>query len=117
MTPPPTSHAAPSTPLDPYVISLIRTITPAAWGHLAAWLISLGISPATLDPGRAVLAECLAFLLTAGWYALWRWIEIKVPAADHAVAYVLAIIALGHPAMPSYPTASTPAHQISSPQA
>lgn len=72
--------------------SIIRTLVPIWWGQLIAW--GLGIFPA-LEPWRGQLlaqgnplAEVLALavvpavgaVITAAWYAFWRWLEPKLPA-------------------------------------
>lgn len=106
-------HGSTAGPMDPYAISLIRTVVPVIWGHAVAWLISLGIPTSLLDNYRAAAVEGLAIVLTTGWYALWRWVELKVPALDSFVARLAAIIALGHPAQPTYATVTGAAHAVS----
>lgn len=65
------------------LISILRTIVPLVWGNIVLFL--LGIVPA-LEPLRGQLLAygdaaipVLAALLTALWYALWRWAEPKLP--------------------------------------
>lgn len=69
-----------TTPISDYVVSHLRTIVPLLYGHLAAWLVSLGVPATLLDDGRAWLVEVMAVVLTAAWYALWRWLEPHIPA-------------------------------------
>ena len=98
-------HAAPNGgPLGPYVISLIRTVVPVIWGHAIAYAVSWGIPASFLEDYRAVATEVLAALLTLAWYALWRLVETRLPAIDSDLAHFLALLALGHPAQPSYTT-------------
>jgi hypothetical protein len=98
-------HAAPDGgPLGPYAISILRTLVPVIWGHAIAYAVSFGIPASILDQYQAVITEALAALLTVGWYALWRWIETKLPSVDTDVVHLLALLALGHPAQPSYTT-------------
>jgi uncharacterized membrane protein len=103
-------HTATAGPIDPYAISLIRTIVPVVWGHAIAWLVSLGIPASLLDSYRAIVVEALAAVLTAGWYALWRWIELKLPAEANIIARIASVVALGHPAKPVYVTTAPAAH-------
>jgi hypothetical protein len=102
-------HASGGGPLGPYAISLIRTVVPVIWGHLIAYAVGYGIPLGLLDNYRAVGTEVLAALLTAGWYALWRLLETKLPAIDSDLTHFLAVLALGHPAQPSYAPVTTPA--------
>jgi hypothetical protein len=63
--------------------SILRTLVPALWGSLIAWLI--GVLP-ILAPLEAVLnglAESALPIITSviigAWYAFWRWLEPKLP--------------------------------------
>lgn len=96
---------APSTPLTPYAISLIRTVVPLAWGYAVSWLISLGLPTALLAGAHDVVVGALTTLATAGWYAVWRWAEIKLPRLDSWAARAAVVVALGHPAAPVYDSA------------
>jgi hypothetical protein len=100
-------HAQPDGgPLGPYAISLIRTVVPLIWGHAVAYAVSYGIPASFLVSYRDMATEALGLVLTAGWYALWRLLETRLPAIDTDIAHVMAWIALGHPAQPSYTTPS-----------
>lgn len=64
--------------------SILRTIVPALWGSLVAWL--LGIAP-LLSPLEAhllgvadVILPILTAVIIAAWYAFWRWLEPRLPA-------------------------------------
>lgn len=91
-------------PLGPYAISVIRTVVPLAWGYGVSWLISLGLPQSVLDNAHDVIVGGLTVAVTGGWYAGWRWLETKIPKLDSWTARVLAVLALGHPATPSYTT-------------
>ena len=63
--------------------SLLRTIVPYAWGLAVTWLITL---LPVLEPlqdqllGLATIAlPILAAVLSAAWYAFWRWLEPRLP--------------------------------------
>lgn len=63
--------------------SILRTVIPALWGSFIVWL--LGLVP-VLEPLREDLLAYadLAVPIIAGviiglWYALWRWLEPKLP--------------------------------------
>lgn len=97
-------HAQPDGgPLGPYAISLIRTLVPVIWGHAIAYAVGFGIPASVLSDYRDVATEVLAGVLTVAWYALWRWLETRLPSIDSDLTHLLAVIALGHPAQPSYP--------------
>jgi hypothetical protein len=93
-------------PLGPYAISLIRTAVPLAWGYVVSWLIGLGLPAAILTTYHDLVVGALTVAVTGVWYALWRWLETAMPALDSLAARVAVIIALGHPAAPSYATPS-----------
>lgn len=92
-------------PLGPYAISVIRTVVPAAWGYLVAWLIHLGLPADLLTHYSDVIVTGIGAVVTALWYAGWRWLEVKIPSLDTWVGRALVALALGHPAAPSYPAA------------
>lgn len=73
------------------LISFLRTVVPLIWGNVVLFL--LGILPA-LEPMREQLLSYgdlavpfIAAFITAAWYALWRWLEPKLP--DWATAILL----------------------------
>jgi hypothetical protein len=63
--------------------SILRTLVPALWGSLIAWLIGVLPILAPLEPQLAGLSDVLLPVLTAviigAWYALWRWLEPRLP--------------------------------------
>lgn len=72
-----------------FVISLIRTVTPAIVGALSSFLVGLGIE---LEPeAYSALTGFLFILFTGIYYALIRLLEEKVPQIG---------VLLGYPASP-----------------
>ncbi len=60
--------------MSDYVISVIRTVVPAAVGLILAQLLKLGIE---VDAGA--LTVVIDGVLIGAWYAVARWIESNVP--------------------------------------
>lgn len=65
------------------LISILRTIVPALWGSVIGWALTL---LPVLEPLRADLlaygdfaVPVIAAVIIGGWYALWRWLEPKLP--------------------------------------
>lgn len=65
------------------LISILRTVVPVLWGSFIAWL--LGVAP-VLEPLREdllaysdVLVPVVTAVIIGGWYALWRWLEPRLP--------------------------------------
>ena len=71
--------------------SVLRTLIPALWGSLIAWLIGVLPILAPLEADLRGLADILLPVITAviigAWYALWRWLEPNLP--DWLTAAVL----------------------------
>lgn len=64
------------------VTAWLRTTVPALWGSLVAWLLGVVVLPdavAEALTSEAVVAAVLALAIGA-WYALWRWLEPRLPA-------------------------------------
>ncbi|AYN58097.1 hypothetical protein PBI_JUDY_27 [Arthrobacter phage Judy] len=63
--------------------SLLRTVVPYAWGIVVTWLITVLPVLAPLENqllGLATLAlPILAAVISAAWYAFWRWLEPRLP--------------------------------------
>lgn len=63
--------------------SLLRTVVPYTWGLVVTWLITLLPLLAPLESqllGLATIAlPILAAVLSAAWYAFWRWLEPRLP--------------------------------------
>ncbi|ASO21769.1 hypothetical protein FHR81_003418 [Actinoalloteichus hoggarensis] len=60
------------------IVSLIRTVIPVWWGSLLAWLVGLGL-PDGVAEVAADLGPLLVGLTIAGWYAVARWLESRLP--------------------------------------
>lgn len=79
--------------------ALLRTIVPALWGSLIAWLIGALPILAPLESDLLGLANVLLPIITAViigvWYAFWRWLQPRLP--DWLVRAVL-----GSAKTPSY---------------
>lgn len=63
--------------------SILRTIVPYLWGTFIGWALAL---VPVLEPLRADLmaygdaaVPIIAVILATAWYALWRWLEKKLP--------------------------------------
>ena len=71
--------------------AILRTVIPALWGNLIAWLI--GVVPLLVpfeDELRgygAFIASVVTALIIGAWYAFWRWLQPRLP--DWAVRAVL----------------------------
>jgi hypothetical protein len=81
------------------VVSILRTVVPVLWGTLITYLVSLvpGVAVA-LAPAQPIIAGwgvAIAAAITAGWYALMRKIEPKLPGW-------LTVIVLGSNQTPKY---------------
>lgn len=63
--------------------SILRTVVPALWGSLIAWLVGVLPLLAPLEAQLLGLAEVILPVLTAviiaTWYAFWRWLEPRLP--------------------------------------
>lgn len=89
------------------VVSLIRTYVPIGVGLLLTWLASslhIVVDPSS-QPG--LVALCVT-VVSAGYYALARFLEAKVPALG---------VLLGAPAKPSYAPKSANMHTDAAPKA
>ena len=63
--------------------SILRTLVPALWGSLIAWLIGVLPILAPLESDLLGLAQVILPVLTAviigAWYAFWRRLEPRLP--------------------------------------
>jgi len=63
--------------------AILRTVVPALWGSVIAWLIGVLPILAPFQTDLAGLSSVILPVLTAviigGWYALCRWLEPKLP--------------------------------------
>lgn len=73
----------------------VRTVVPALWSALVAWLLGLGVSPAVLSAVGGLVEPLLVPLALAAVYAGLRWLEPRVPAW-------LAVVLMGSTKTPTY---------------
>jgi len=89
--------------------SILRTVVPALWGSLIAWLIGVLPVLAPLETDLKGLADIILPILTAviiaAWYAFWRWLEPRLP--DWLTRAVL-----GSAKTPVYPAARVAGSQV-----
>lgn len=78
-------------------VSILRTVIPALWGAVLAWLTTQvpALEPVLNESGMTGLGAVLAATLIGLWYALFRSIEAKLPAW-------LTVLVLGSNRPPSY---------------
>jgi hypothetical protein len=79
--------SAPTHPLSDRAVSWLRTAVPVAWGTVMAAILrtlspylpgDLGTALATWLGSETTIALVTAAAI-AGWYALWRWVEPRIP--------------------------------------
>lgn len=62
---------------------ILRTLVPAFWGGLVAWLIGVVPPLAPLQAHLLGLSDIILPIITAviiaAWYAFWRWLEPRLP--------------------------------------
>ena len=79
--------------------ALLRTIVPALWGSLVAWLIGVAPLLAPLEAHLLGLSDIILPVVTGliigAWYAFWAWLQPRLP--DWVVRAVL-----GSAKSPSY---------------
>lgn len=67
------------------VVSWIRTFVPSAWGALIVWLLGLwpqlddALAFLQIDPTSPLVVGAVTTLAIGAWYALWRWLEPRIP--------------------------------------
>ncbi|MEV5537468.1 glycoside hydrolase domain-containing protein [Saccharopolyspora shandongensis] len=85
-----------------YLVSIVRTVLPAAWGALIAWLVSTRLLPADLGEQAQTLATTVLVPVAGALiYAAARWLETR-PGFPRSLAHLL----LGSAQVPNYPNAS-----------
>jgi hypothetical protein len=75
--------------------SWLRTVVPALWAALVAWLVTLGVPTAVTDALSGLGELVLVPLALAAVYSALRWIEPHLPAW-------LTALLLGSNAQPRY---------------
>lgn len=85
-------------PLSDRIVSILRTVVPSLWGSAILFLTASVTLPETLTEylGSEATVAVVTAIVIGGWYALWRWLEPKIPAW-------LTRIVLGSNSTPSYP--------------
>ena len=63
--------------------AILRTVVPALWGAVIAWLIGVLPILSPLENDLRGLTDVALPVITAviigAWYALWRWLEPRLP--------------------------------------
>ena len=63
--------------------SILRTIVPYVWGLFIGWLITVLPVLQPLEEQLLGVAELalpiLVAVISAAWYAFWRWLEPRLP--------------------------------------
>jgi len=63
--------------------AILRTVVPALWGSVIAWLVGVLPILAPLQDDLLGLADVALPVITAviigAWYAFWRWLEPRLP--------------------------------------
>lgn len=84
------------------VVSYLRTFVPIAWGWVISfvlthwdWAANL-ITDLNVDLNSTAVVTFITAVVTAGWYALWRWLEPRIPNS-------IVTILLGSAKQPVYP--------------
>jgi hypothetical protein len=89
--------------------SILRTVVPALWGSLVAWLIGVAPLLSPLEAHLLGLSDVILPVITAviigAWYALWRWLEPRLPAW-------LTRAVLGSAKTPTYQGKQVPGSQV-----
>lgn len=89
--------------MSDFIVSVLRTAVPVAWGSLIAWLLGAvawlpGLLTAVgVDPTSDAAVGFVTSLVIVGWYALWRKVEPLIPAW-------LVTLVLGAAKAPTYST-------------
>jgi hypothetical protein len=73
----------------------VRTVVPALWSTLVAWLVSRGLPPAVTDAAAGLGELVVVPAALAAVYALLRWVERRLPKW-------LAVVFLGSARTPVY---------------
>lgn len=67
--------------LSSFVVSLLRTAVPAAWGAVLAFLLAhLPWIPHAAVVFLQSQETAVTGAVIVAWYALWRWLEKRLPA-------------------------------------
>ncbi|GAB3437535.1 hypothetical protein [Actinophytocola sediminis] len=77
------------------LVAWVRTVVPALWAALVAWLVSLGLPPAVTDAAAGLVDVLVVPVVLAAVYAAVRWVEPRLPSW-------LAVVLLGSIRVPVY---------------
>lgn len=72
--------------LSDKVVSLLRTAVPVVWGYIVTWLLAKipgavdFLQAFGIDLNSVVVVNAVTGAATIAWYALWRWLEPRLPA-------------------------------------
>jgi hypothetical protein len=65
------------------LVSVLRTVVPYVWGLVIGWLITILPVLQPLEEQLLGIAELalpvLIAVISAAWYAFWRWLEPRLP--------------------------------------
>lgn len=70
-----------------FLTAILRTVVPSLWGSFITWLVLLLPILSQLQPYLLGLSETVTAALTSvvtavvigAWYALWRWLQPRLP--------------------------------------
>lgn len=79
----------------------VRTVVPALWAALVAWLVTLGLPPAVTDAVAGLVDVFVVPAVLAVVYAGLRWIEPRLPRW-------LTVVLLGSARTPVYTRRHSP---------
>lgn len=60
-------------------VSIIRTVVPAAWGSLVAWLITLVPAIGAIEEQSLALGQLVTLVVIGAWYSVARILEPRMP--------------------------------------
>jgi len=94
-------------PLSDRVVAFLRTAVPVVWGYIITWALTQFPAVAdflagfNVDLNAQVVVSYVTGLATIAWYAVWRWLEPRIPAW-------LTALVLGSNRTPVYIEGTTP---------
>ena len=65
--------------LSDTVVSIIRTVVPAAWGSLMAWLITMIPALHIIEDQSFALGQIVSLVVIGLWYSVSRTLEPRMP--------------------------------------
>lgn len=67
------------------IVSWIRTVVPSLWGSLIVWVLAQvpslvgALEALHIDPQSPAVVGLVTTVAIGAWYALWRWLEPRIP--------------------------------------